>query len=68
MGDRPPIITSLKFAQALAAAGVIDADVSRVSRLTVIAEPASPVMIHVEYFGDARLLDLAGHAAEAPGG
>jgi hypothetical protein len=64
MADRPPIITSWSFTQALEAAGLIGGDVSRVARVTIVAEPERPVMIQVEYFGDSRLLGLAQAAQE----
>lgn len=63
MASRPKRITSISFAQALAAAGLLD-DLNRVARLTIVADPANVVMMNVEYFGDERLLDLLAAAAE----
>jgi hypothetical protein len=51
-------ITSEKFGQALADAGVI-ADASLVRRIVIDAEAGKPLMVYVEYFGDSRWLDVA---------
>jgi hypothetical protein len=51
-------ITSLSFAQALEAAGLVD-DIDRVHEIRIIANSSSPVMIEVDYFGDERLFSLA---------
>jgi hypothetical protein len=52
------IIPSERFGQALAEAGIID-DLSLVRRIVIDAEAGHAVRMHVEYYGDERLLRVA---------
>jgi hypothetical protein len=51
------IITAEKFAAALQAAGVLDST-QRVRRVVIDAQAGHMLMIHVEYFGDERVLSV----------
>lgn len=56
--SRPMVITAVRFAQALAAAGVIDDD-GAVRRVVIDAEAGCVVRVYVERYGDERLLKIA---------
>lgn len=51
-------ITANAFHDALVAAGVIR-DGEHIRRIVIDAQDSRPVVIHVERFGDERLLDVA---------
>lgn len=58
MTDRPKLITSDKFGQALIDAGVISRDDS-VSRIVIDAKIGDIVRLYLERNGDERLLSVA---------
>jgi hypothetical protein len=55
-------ITSEKFGQALADAGLIE-DIDSTCRIVIDAQVGEPLMIYVQRFGDERWLDVAPLAA-----
>jgi hypothetical protein len=57
MADRPRLITGSDFAEALAAAGVID-DIGTIGRIVIDVKPDDVVRLHVERYGDERLLQV----------
>jgi len=57
MQDRPKAITSERFHEALVAAGVVRAG-ERIRRVVIDAKAGEAVILHVERFGDERLLDV----------
>jgi len=57
-GPHPRLITGRAFAAALVAAGVIP-EADSVQRIVIdVKDPMEPVIIHIERFGDERLLDV----------
>jgi len=55
---RPRVIASEAFAKALADAGIIR-DPDRIARIVIDAQAGHVVVMHVQYFGDERLLKVA---------
>ena len=55
---RPRVIASEAFAKALADAGIIP-DLDRVARIVIYAQAGHVLVMHVQYFGDERLLKVA---------
>lgn len=55
--DRPLLLTASAFHQALVDAGVIR-DGECIRRIVIDARAGAAVKIHVERFGDTRLLDV----------
>ena len=53
-----PLVTSDKFVQALADAGIIH-EPKRVRRVVIDCQPGEVPIIYVERFGDERLVELA---------
>lgn len=53
----PAVLTTHLFHQALVDAGVIR-DGERIRRIVLDARAGQPVMLHIERFGDSRLLDV----------
>lgn len=69
---RPRVITAEAFGQALADAGIIG-DLDRVARIVIDAQAGHVLVMHVQYFGDERLLKVAQsldgiEITSAPGG
>lgn len=57
MAVRPdPVITSERFAKALQDAGILDD--GHVRRVVIDAQAGHVLMLHVEYFGDEKLLNV----------
>lgn len=54
---RPRVLTASGLHQALVDAGVIR-DGEMIRRIVIDAQESHPVIIHVERFGDERLLDV----------
>ena len=52
------VITAERFGQALADAGIIE-DIGKVRRIVIDAEAGHLVRIHIERYGDERLLKVA---------
>lgn len=57
MTDRPRRLTSHVFHEALVAAGVIRAG-ENIRRIVIDAKAGDAVVIHLERYGDTRLLDV----------
>lgn len=55
---KPMVITAEAFGRALAEAGIIH-DPHRVARIVIDAQAGHVVIMHVQYFGDERLLQVA---------
>ena len=53
----PPVITSEAFAQKLVDLGIVE-EIGLIRRLVVDAQAGHALMVHVEYFGDERWLEV----------
>jgi hypothetical protein len=53
-----PVLTAKTFHDALLAAGVVTAG-ERVRRVVIDAQAGCAVVLHVERYGDTRMLDVA---------
>jgi hypothetical protein len=61
----PGLITGQAFARALEEAGVIS-DLNRIERIVIVVDDAlKPVQVHVQRFGDERILAVASLLAPA---
>lgn len=62
MAAQPRLILGHEFGKALMDAGVIPAEPGMPARIVIDVDPAEPLRVYVEYFGDERWLDVAVHA------